>query len=342
VCFRVPADRTNYVGMLLTALLVPRFIGSKPAVLFSGNQPGLGKSVLAQILAVVRDGHPVETVTYNPNDEEFEKRLGAAVRRGGTTVIIDNAKAKGRGRTPRIESACLERSITDPVLSFRMLGQSAEIRAENSHIFCLTANTPEVSRDLVTRSVLVALFHEGDPARRAFTIDDPEQYAVDHRAAILGELIGMVERWKSAGSPQVQARSRFNKKGWGPIVGGILVASGFEHFLANADEAAVELDETRSEFGYLVGVLAEHPQGTWTASELAELAAQHELFTSEFETVSKRGRETRMGILAGRFVNERFILSDARAGMFLRSPTRKGATYHVSIAEQPNTASDPS
>ena len=35
-----------------------------------------------------------ETATYNPNDEEFEKRLGAIVRRGVTTIIIDNAKGR--------------------------------------------------------------------------------------------------------------------------------------------------------------------------------------------------------------------------------------------------------
>ena len=45
-CFQEPADRTNYLGVLLTAILIPRFIGSKPAALFNGNQPELGKSIL--------------------------------------------------------------------------------------------------------------------------------------------------------------------------------------------------------------------------------------------------------------------------------------------------------
>jgi hypothetical protein len=197
--------------MLLTTLLVPRFIGSKPAVLFNGNQPELGKSILAQILAILRDGHPVETASYNPNDEEFEKRLGSIVRRGATTIIIDNAK--GRAREPRIESACLERSITDPILSYRLLGFSQDIRAENSHIFCITANSANVSRDLVTRSVVVNLHHEGNPERRSFSIADPEGYAQEHRE-LLGELIGMVERGKS-GPPLAGIDSRFNKRGWG-------------------------------------------------------------------------------------------------------------------------------
>ncbi|QDU23756.1 hypothetical protein [Urbifossiella limnaea] len=328
-CFRGPADRTNYVGVLVTALLGPHFVGSKPAVLFTGNQPGLGKTILAQVIAILRDGRPTETATYNPNDEEFEKRLGAIVRRGATTIVVDNAK--GRGRAPRIDSACLERSITDEVLSFRLLGHSREIRAENSHQFCLTANTPDVSRDLVSRSVVVGLYHEGDPARRAFDLPDPEGYALAHRAELLGELAGLVERWRAAGSPRAEARSRFNKKGWGPVVGGILRHGGFPDFLGNAGAAAAELDDTRREFADLVAALADHPQGTWTAAELADLAARLRLFGADAGKESGRAVATRVGILAGRFVGESFPLDDGRRAEFQRVPDRKGNLYRVAV-----------
>jgi hypothetical protein len=331
-CFKSPADRTNYLGVLLTAMLMPQFIGSKPAALFNGNQPELGKSILAQIIAILRDGQSAETASYNPNDEEFEKRLGAIVRRGVTTIIIDNAKS--RGRNPRIESACLERSITDPILSFRLLGQSASIRAENSHIFCITANTPDVSRDLVTRSVVINLYYEGDPERREFSIADPEGYANQHRLELLGELIGMVERWKASGMPMANAHSRFNKRSWGNIVGGILDACGEPDFLANAEEAAALLDETRREFAELVGVLAEHPQGTWTASELVELCGKHGLLTADLGEGSPRSLATKMGTLAGRFIEERFPLIDGRAAVFHRSDSRKGKVYRVFVEDE--------
>ena len=331
-CFKTPGDRTNYIGMLLTAILVPRFIGSKPAALFNGNQPELGKSILAQIIAILRDGQSAETATYNPNDEEFEKRLGAIVRRGDTTIIIDNAK--GRGRNPRIESACLERSITDPILSFRLLGQSASIRAENSHIFIITANMSDVSRDLVTRSVVINLYFEGDPERRVFSIADPEGYAHQHRLELLGELIGMVERWKAADMPIAKTNSRFNKRGWGNIIGGILEACGEPDFLANAEEAATLLDETRREFAELVGVLVEHPQCIWTASELVELCGKHGLMTVDLGEGSPRSMATKMGTLAGRFINERFPLTDGNTATFHRSENRKGKVYQVFVQDQ--------
>ena len=50
--------------------------------------------------------------------------VAEAIRLGrpGTTIIVDNAKA--RGRTVLIESAVLERSITDSIISFRLLSSS--------------------------------------------------------------------------------------------------------------------------------------------------------------------------------------------------------------------------
>lgn len=330
-CFRAASDRTNYLGILLTAILVPRFIGAKPAALFNGNQPELGKSILAQIIAILRDGQPTETASYNPNDEEFEKRLGAIVRRGVTTIIIDNAKC--RGRNPRIESACLERSITDPILSFRLLGHSDSIRAENSHIFCITANTPDVSPDLIKRSVTINLFHEGDPTQRTFGIADPEGYAQERRIELLGELIGMVERWKVAGMPMAKTASRFNKRGWGNIVGGILAFNGEPDFLSNAADAARDLDDTRRDFSELVAIMADHPQGAWTAAELAELATKHTLLGEQLGEGSARSQATRMGILAGRYVTEAFPLSGDREATFNKGDARNGVLYSVYITE---------
>lgn len=326
-CWKEPADRTNYIGMLLTPLLVSKFIGSKPAVIFNGNQPELGKSILAEIIAILRDGQPVETATYNPNDEEFEKRLGSIVRRGNTTVIVDNAKAR------TIESAVLERSITDPIISFRLLGGSTDIRCENSHIFCITANTPEISRDLITRSVLVNLHHEGNPTARTFNVVDPEGYAIQNRNEIIGELIGMVERWKSAGMPLANTQSRFNKRGWGNIIGGILDANGEPDFLANASEAAEQMDSTRREFGELVEAMVSHQQGTWTGAELVQLAIENSLLRSELGEGSDRSKATKMGTLATRYVAEPFEVQGTAVATFNKRSDRNGSLYWVGVTD---------
>jgi len=334
-CFRTPADRTNYLAMMLTALMMPRFIGSKPALLLNGNQPELGKSLLAQILAIVRDGHTVETASYNPNDEEFEKRLGQLVRDGLTTLIIDNAKA--RGKTVSIDSAVLERSITDATLSYRLLGSSAAIRAENSHLFVITANSAEVSRDLFTRCVICNLQYEGDPTKRHYSLADPEGFAAEKRTEILGELVGLAERWKAGGMALADVNTRFNKKGWGNIVGGILATAGEPDFLGNQEEVASEMDTVRRDFDELVTQMYHHQQGNWTAGELAELSKKHGLFDDVLSDGSSRAQAIRLGKLAGRYSRELFTVA-GRSIRFIREDDSHKKTLCYRVADESGEA----
>jgi hypothetical protein len=144
----------------------------------------------------------------------------------------------------------------------------------------------------------------------------------------------MVERWKSLGMPRAKTNSRFNKRGWGDIVGGILEACGEPDFLANAEDAAAELDETRREFAELVAVLVDHPQGIWTAGELVDLCANRGLMRADLGEGSSRSLATKMGTLAGRYINESFPMPDGHAATFRRSESRKGNVYQVFVRDE--------
>jgi len=338
-CFKSQSDRTNYIGILLTALLMSTFIGSHPAALFNGNQPELGKSILAQIVSILRAGEPAPTCSYNRNDEEFEKSLGSRIKEGATDVVVDNAKDRG-GRSAIIDSPVLERSITDHVLNYRLLGTSSNIRCENSVQFLITANSAECSRDLVTRSCAINLHFEGDPIRRAFTLADPEWYAQEHRRELLAELCGMVERWKEAGMPLASTATRFNKKGWGNVVGGILNVCGEPDFLANANEVAVEMDAIRREFGELVQAMFESQRSKWSGAELVDLALRGKLLLGQLGDLSPRSQATRLGKLATRFVGQTFQLVDSGPVNFYRDIARGSSVYYVRDSA-PEAANEP-
>ncbi len=328
-CFKNEASRTNYVAMLMTAILMPRFIGSHPAALLIGNQPGIGKTILAQILAILRDGQGcVMTASYNPNDEEFEKRLGAIVRSGQTTLLIDNAK--GGPRSACIDSPCLERTITDHIVSFRLLKESANISVENSLIVCITANTLNISDDLIKRSMTVSLeWTEGNPKKRTFSMADPEAYAADHREELIGELLGMVELWRSKNEPRSKARSRFDKKGWAPMVGGILEASGFANLGGNGEDAAQEMNPATREFGKLVAVLAGRAEKTWTSTELVKLADRHNILSAQLNGSTLAERATSFGMLASKYVGDWFGMPDGSDARMMRDSTTRPTRYSL-------------
>lgn len=302
-CWRSPADRTNYVGLLLTALMILRFLGIHPAAIFNGNQPGLGKTWLMLIVSILRDGRPAETLTYNPDQNEFEKALATKIRGGATSVIIDNAKTSNK--SPLIDSPVLERCITDQTISFRLLGQNASIAVENSIIFGITINFGRFSPDLVSRSIAINLHYEGNPKRRHFRENALIEWTTNHRAELLAELCGYVERWKAAGKPLAQnLSSRFPK--WATTIGGILDVNHEPDFLDNADASAAEFDPAHSDMLELAEILETNV--SLTSADILEHAEKYKLLRKQIGSGSKKSRLTKLGNTLTRFINEEFVV----------------------------------
>jgi hypothetical protein len=234
-CWATDADLVNALALLLTGLLVNRFIeDSHPAGFIDGNQPGVGKTLFIDVLGLLLDGAPPPRIPLN-RDEELEKRLGAHVREPNRSIIfLDNIRQ-------RVESTVLEENILAPLVSFRLLGHSRLVEQPNTYMWFLTANGTRLTADMLSRGLPVRLHYSGDPRKRQFSLD-PLPYAREHRLAILGELAGLVRAWVSAGRPPGQYQHRCQR--WAEVVGGILDVAGLgEHFLANLTEVEATMDE---------------------------------------------------------------------------------------------------
>ena len=66
------ADLVNFVACALTALTMPHWRRGHPFLAINGNKPGVGKSTLARVLGVLVEGEEPPTVTWLPDDAEFE------------------------------------------------------------------------------------------------------------------------------------------------------------------------------------------------------------------------------------------------------------------------------
>ena len=123
-----------------------------------------------------------------------------------TVVLLDNTRS---GRSKVVNSAVLERAVTDRELTFRCLGHTAIIRRPNDLIFGLTANNAQLGIDLARRLVPIRLFYDGGPSQREFSKMDVAAWVQEHRTEVLAELVGLVTRWKAAGCPRPPMRRRF-------------------------------------------------------------------------------------------------------------------------------------
>jgi len=148
--------------------------------------------------------------------------------------------------------------------------------------------------------------HVGDPAKRPMpAIGDPVEYARDHRAEILGELLGMLLIWKEKGCRSIQIPCRF--RAWAAMINGILVANGFNDFLSTYGVDAREGDERQSAFEELA--LARPNEflrpGDWLAETL-----RLRLYKDQLRDKSERGRQTVIGTLLKGCVGREILVQD--------------------------------
>ena len=358
-CLQEDADVANVVGLLLTAILMPHFVGpGKPICLVDANQPGTGKTWLALAIGQIVDGRVPRIVPYTSDDEELGKRVCAILRDNPQSqVTFDNAKAP-TGAV--ISSPFIEASSTAPVISFRILGQSATFERPNDLLWFLTMNDTRASGDIVSRCLPVRFRYEGDPGRRDFGGRDPIEFARRHRVEILGELAGMVIHWTQAGRPRGQRGHRFRH--WAEIIGGILEANHLPEFLGNLDDAAVEFNAALAELaalaeeanrhgnGYVVLLSAVpspfpanqiessvvgHPAGEWESVFRAAGVLDQELVS----TANSRAKSTRIGAYLSQHVGREVRVENGDLAMIARLRAAHGRGrqkryyFETSIAE---------
>jgi len=244
-CFDTPTDLVNIVAMLLTGLLMNHLVAAgKPVLVINGNQKGIGKTLLAIVLGIILDGSDPPLIHYTEDEDELGKRLGARIKPEApfSVLFFDNRKGS-------IGGSLLESLALAPRVNVRMLGHNLDISRANDFLWIFTANHARATDDMTQRSVLVQLHYEGDPKKRftGTTIEEEalKRYAREHRNQIVGELLGMVIRWREAGKPLGTQEHRCKR--WAELIGGILHVAGLDEFLSNQDEVIAELDEDLQE-----------------------------------------------------------------------------------------------
>lgn len=239
-CWKEEADRVNFLGALLTTVTMPMWTRGHPFVAINGNKPGVGKSTLARVLGIVSEGGAEpSTVSWCPEEAEFEKQLATRVEAGDRVIIVDNAKT-----TKPIESPVLERCITDTRLNFRRLGSNTSIgRPQNDVLFCITMNLVQMGTDLRRRALPVNLELEVDVRHARFDHDDVLGWVQEHREAALAELLGLVQRWMDAERPLAEVPARHSTgHRWAATIDGILTHAGLPGFLSNFEASEHAFD----------------------------------------------------------------------------------------------------
>lgn len=317
-CFKNEPSRVNAIGALLTALLRHKFQGTKAFFANTGNQPGLGKSLLAEVISILVTGEESTTMTYSPNEYEMDNQIAAKIQK--TDILnFDNIKSN-----KELSSGPLERVITSPLPSFRRLGSNDEvIEKPNTFVVFISINDAMFGKDLLSRMCPIELWWKDDPREREFTKTNLKKWAWDNRKIILEELVGMIETWKAKGCPMAKVKSRFSE--WPAYIGGILESNGFKGFMDNYTGATTTYTQVARETGEL---FAENLNKWLKVAELVNIARGQNCFK---DLMVKANPNVSLGIALNKLVEAKtpLPLPDGTTFILKKSETTESSDRKV-------------
>jgi hypothetical protein len=230
--WRSPADRANYLALLVTPLVRPFIRALAPFGMIEASMPGSGKTILAGCVGLLV-GQRV--LTWTDSEDELRKSITTVLADSVGVVVFDNL-AEGAV----IDSAVLARLVTERTWTDRRLGTNAAATFPNDRLWLATGNNLRTGGDMASRTVWVRL----DPncprpeARSGFTIPNLDSWILDpgNRATVLRHVLTLVLDWTVNGAPAARSVPQMRQfTRWAQHLGGFLDHHGVTGFLGNAD-----------------------------------------------------------------------------------------------------------
>ena len=240
---RTDADLANLYAAVFTEVLADSSLFTLHRhALIRGNQKGVGKDKLCEILGAIRDGEtPVDLNHYDEN--RINQGFGNGVNRGRRIFQVTNIVGERPYRNTMLTRWLTSESLTGP-----KHGGGDWLINPNTASVIFTLNEGSIDHDLLDRLLPINLVVEGDARKRTFAFD-PVVFIHEHRTHIIEEVFGLAlvclrenREWQI---PRNMDR-RFDR--WMKLIGAMLEVRGLQGFMENLDEVQDEVDGECEEF----------------------------------------------------------------------------------------------
>ena len=322
------ADRANALALMLTPPLLPYINAPTPLFPFIGDEPGVGKTLAAQVTLAPTCGLTPPTAESQDRDE-WRKNITTQLLAGVPAVLLDNLK-----RT--LDSGSLASALTTAVWRDRILGGNRLATLPVRNAWAATANNLELSDELARRSVPIYLdagdVKPSDRPKTAFRHPDLLGWVLENRREALEAVLTLVAAWlegpeylarddeghvvgyEKVGSPlwkPVQAPPLGSFDRWHRVVGGVLQSAGVEGFLGNLQKIRVEnVDDEAEQFGAFLYEWSKLGVEPLTAQELSDLCGLGKpLFghvPEAADSLDDTKRRDALGVLLKQYRNKNF------------------------------------
>ena len=184
--FVSPVAKAVHLAAVLTTA-VRMSLDAAPAFAYDAPAQGSGKTLLARCVGVLAQGSDpsVWPHTTHKDDEETRKRIFTALRSGARSLIWDNVVGA-------FDSPALASSLTSPIFSDRILGQSVAATVPNRILLLITGNNVLLQGEMPRRVLTCRIDSLVErPFARKFALD-PYSYCRDNRQRMIAAALTLI------------------------------------------------------------------------------------------------------------------------------------------------------
>ena len=221
--FATAGHRSAWLAGLLTPLARYAFDGPAPLFLFDANVRGAGKTLLAELIALILTGGDFSRMSNPQDDAECRKLITALVLCGDTLVLIDNIA--GMLGCPALDAA-----LTGTTWKDRLLGKNERIVGTLGMIWYASGNNVVLNGDTTRRTCQARLEspEERPEERQGFKYPNITQYVREHRPELLADVLTVLSAYCVAGRPRAGLKPWGSFDGWSNLIRQCVVWAGLE------------------------------------------------------------------------------------------------------------------
>jgi Bifunctional DNA primase/polymerase, N-terminal len=207
------------LAILLTAV-VRRSLPTAPMFGIDAYEAQSGKTLLAQIAAIMATGRKTAERPWSASEEERRKALGAALEAGDAVILFDNVV------TP-LEGAAFAGAITESMFKDRRLGSNSgadQIIAPTNTLLLATGNHLTAKGDMAEGRVLeTRIVPDQELAEREYQHRDLASYVMEHRPELVAAALTVLRGFLSSPLEDRPPPTGFRHREWGDLIAASLV-----------------------------------------------------------------------------------------------------------------------
>ncbi|HRZ07689.1 MAG TPA: toprim domain-containing protein [Candidatus Competibacteraceae bacterium] len=310
--FTEDSDHSAALSALLTAT-IRHALKNAPMYTFSAPRMASGKSLLADVVALVGTGQPATVMSYTGNPEEMRKRVLTVLLSGDAVINLDNVEEP-------LQSQTLCSVLTQETFTDRILGTQRSATAPTACTWLATGNNLLVQGDLSTRIVPCNLDPQCErPEEREFSRNLHDWIPVN-RTRLIQSALTVLRAYVVAGKPKQALKNFARFENWSGWVRSALVWLDEPDPLLGREQME-DADPVRDKLrAVMLAWYSVFKTAPATVKEIIRCAHETDLdedrnerpcYPALYETLSDHFKDLRTGEISNRFMGE-FLKQYAR------------------------------